>query len=134
MQEVVTPKAVYHSRAFQALKEITDDFINVLWLSRHDPTEQQITELEEKLGKPLQIFQIDKRVATVSEIIELMNRYMCTEIVAVLPISMLSQLLKQGVKPIRAVMKYDPELPPDQEPEFQKFVRVVKVEIIEQDL
>jgi len=134
MQEVVTPKAVYHSEAFRALHEITDDFINVLWLSRHSPTQEQIDTLEQKLGKPLQIFQVDKRLSTTEEVIELMNRYMCTELVAVLPINMLAQVLKLGIKPIRAKMKYDPNKPADQVPEFEKFVRLEKIEIIERDL
>jgi len=128
----IAPTAVYHSENF--VDEFAKDFVNVLWLSRHAPTKEQIDTLSEKLGKPLQIFQYSVTINRAEEVIELMKLCMCTEVVTVLPINLLASLLKLGVKPIRAVMRRVITENGEAYFHFEKYVRVTKVEIIEEDL
>jgi len=108
----------------------------VLWLSRHAPTEEQCLDLEATLG-PVEIIQHTESVRDAEEVIFLMAEHKCNEIVAVLPLNILADLVKRGIKPIRAVMERkvirkglsDGEETLEAEFKFKYFERVLKVEV-----
>ncbi|MBQ8749664.1 MAG: hypothetical protein IJZ29_04290 [Clostridia bacterium] len=69
----------------------------ILWLSRHQMTEEQIGSLKEKYGE-VEVVQHDEQVNSASEILPLINE---VDILAVvLPIDMVGNLLKLTDKPI----------------------------------
>jgi len=109
----------------------------VLWLSRHAPTEEQCLDLEATLG-PVEIIQHTESVRDAEEVIFLMAEHRCDEVVAVLPLNILADLVKKGIKPIRAVMERrivkrglsdDGEETLEAEFKFKYFERVLKVEV-----
>jgi hypothetical protein len=76
---------------------------NVLWLSRHEPTEPQIKELKRILGN-VNINHISATVKDVDDVLSLMREHHIDELVAVLPLSLIADLTRKGVQPLRAVM------------------------------
>lgn len=80
--------------------------VRVLWLSRHKPTDVQVTELQKKLGLGVEIVPVSTKVESGQEVLDLMGRYYCHDyVVAVLPIELIAEVCSLGVKPLRAVMK-----------------------------
>lgn len=76
----------------------------MLWLSRHEPQEEQVSELERIFGE-VEITQVSKTVSGTPEVLNLMQEHGAEELVAVLPIGLIAELTEKGVHPIRAVMK-----------------------------
>jgi len=105
----------------------------VLWLSRHEPQEEQIKELEKVFGG-IEIVQVSKTVSGAMEVLKLMQENETDELVAVLPISLIAELTEKGVHPLRAVMKR--ELNEEGEAIFthEYFERVMRVDIISHPL
>jgi len=105
----------------------------VLWLSRHEPQEKQIKELEKVFGG-IEIVQVSKTVSGAMEVLKLMQENETDELVAVLPIGLIAELTEKGVHPLRAVMKR--ELNEEGEAIFthEYFERVMRVDIISHPL
>lgn len=79
--------------------------MRVLWISRHKPTNKQITELQKKFGRDTDVCVVSTNIKSGQEVLDLMGRYRCDEVVAVLPVNLIAELTSLGVKPLRAVMK-----------------------------
>jgi len=102
----------------------------ILWLSRHSPTSTQKNILEATLCEPIDIIQVGTTVRSHYEVREMMEHYKCDDIVAVLPLSIIAQLCSIGINPIRPV----PSKRNGEETEFNDFVRVEKVEVVQHPL
>lgn len=76
----------------------------ILWISRHPPQETQIKDLELAFGL-VEIVEHAETIKNAKEIQELMAKEDCNDVVAVLPLNLLSDLVKMGIRPIRAIMK-----------------------------
>lgn len=101
----------------------------VLWISRHAPTQPQISELQEAFG-PVDVIQESVTIGKATEVKDLMAQHGATEVVAVLPVNLLAELTRLGIKPIRAVMER--QLHADGSVDFVhlRFERVERVEIV----
>lgn len=106
----------------------------VLWLSRHKPTSKQINELNTKLGEGdgCKVIAVDKHITYAKEVEELMDEHHCTELVAVLPFTIIAELTENGVYPIKAVMERNVHLDGGATFNFSHFERIKKV-VIEVD-
>lgn len=86
--------------------------VRILWLSRHKPQEEQIRMLQEKFGS----IMIIHRDATLDsdpqkaarQLRDMMEEEGANEVVCVLPITHLAEIVKLGIKPIRAIMRRVP--------------------------
>lgn len=76
----------------------------LLWLSRHYPTETQQKELHRIFGN-YKIFHYRNPVYSGSEVINLINSYAIDEVFVVLPQHLVEELVKLGIKPIKAKMQ-----------------------------
>jgi len=104
---------------------------NVLWVSRHKPLDSQRKELESMYGKPLHIVMISESITKVDDILD-----HCIDdtiaIMAVLPVDLLSALVKRSTVPVlRAVMKYPEGDRTNAIPEHAGFVEVLECEYTE---
>lgn len=101
----------------------------ILWVSRHAPTQPQVDELQQVFG-PVDIVQESITIGKASEVKDLMERHNAAEVVAVLPVHLLAELTRLGIRPIRAVMER--QLHNDGSVDFihQRFERVERVEIV----
>jgi len=84
----------------------------ILWLNRHRPTSYQINQLENYFGAITLIervigFDTDPQIG-VDQIQQLMTIEQADEIIAVVPLSHVAELIKRGIKPLRAIMKREP--------------------------
>ena len=71
----------------------------VLWISRHEMTAEQLTDLERVLGGPVRLLPWRDTVRSLSEIAPFLNA--CDAVAAVLPPELLSKLLSMaGQKPV----------------------------------
>ena len=95
----------------------------ILWLSRHDPNSEQIQELNRIFNFKYELVIIDKRVDNAKEVIDLMEVNGVDDIIAVLPLELIEELIRLGVKPIRANMKFE-----NNKFLFKHFERVMKIE------
>ena len=105
----------------------------ILWLSRHEPQPVQVEELEKIFGT-VDIIQVSTVINKVDEIIQIMKENNADEIVVVLPLNLISELLRQGVKPLRAVMERILKEDGDVEFRHSHFERIMKIEIITEKL
>lgn len=112
------------------------------WLSRHEPTEIQIRQLvdhffgssgltEMDAASLLKIDVISQSFNNVKEIINVVKGY--DDVVAVLPINLISDLTKSGIKPIRAVMRRNISCS-DVTFEHDYFERIIEVKIVSERL
>lgn len=104
----------------------------VLWLSRHEPQDEQVKELESKLGPgPVEIVQVSATINRAKEIVDLMKIHGCDEVVVVLPINLLADFIRIADKPpIRAVMNREVDANGNATFQHSHFERVVKVEVV----
>ena len=107
---------------------------NVLWVSRHKPMDSQRKELESMYGKPLHIIMIPESITKVDDILD-----HCIDdtvaIMAVLPVDLLSSLVKRSHIPVlRAVMRYPEGDRTNAVPEHAGFVEVLECEYTETKL
>lgn len=102
----------------------------ILWVSRHAPTQPQVDELQQVFGPDVEVIQESITIGKASEVKDLMERYNAAEVVAVLPVHLLAELTRLGIRPIRAVMER--QLHNDGSVDFihQRFERVERVEIV----
>lgn len=119
--------------------------MKILWLSRHIPQEKQVEALKEKFGNDIKIVQKSISLNNnpylgANEVEELLQEIGAIEMVGVLPIAHVAQLTKRNIKPIRAIMTRTPtgKMLDNGEIEyefvFEKFERILKVEIVSEDL
>ncbi len=107
--------------------------INILWVSRHPPKDEQKIELEEVFGH-VHFIQISKTIKDGWEVTDLKEKYETEEVVAVLPIQIMAQLTRMGIEPIRAIMDRNVKENGDVEFVHERFERIEKVEIITSSL
>lgn len=110
--------------------------VTVMWLSRHEPTDEQKAVLEDKLAggeAQLCIHQISKSVTNGSEVVNLFLECFADEMVVVLPLDILADLVtnlrEKGIaqKPIRAVMRRLLASDGSVSFQFERFERVVNI-------
>lgn len=101
----------------------------ILWLSRHAPTHEQLQELQQVFG-PVDVIQESVTISRAEEVQDLMVQHGTSELVAVLPVHLLAELTRLGIRPIRAVMER--QLHDDGSVNFvhRFFERVERVEIV----
>jgi len=75
----------------------------VLWLTRHGPTAAQIKSLSQAFGQ-VEIVRRSVTIDTAHDVIRLMRRENCTEVVVVLPPLTLTELVSSGVYPLLSVL------------------------------
>lgn len=107
--------------------------VRILWLSRHNPKDEQVKELTEKFGG-VEIIQKSVTVSSANEIKELMEEVQAQEMVVVLPTNLLAELTNLGFQPIRAVMNRIVHENGEVEFTHSHFERVERVEIITKPL
>ncbi len=103
--------------------------MNILWLSRHEPTQKQKAELRKIFGKKVKTHQVAATISKGEEVQALMRLHNCREVVTVLPITLLEQVTTLGVKPIRAVMERRFDAKGNVQFHFSHFERVEHVEV-----
>ena len=107
---------------------------SVLWVSRHKPLDIQKKDLEKMYGKPLHIVMLPDTITQAQDIIDHCVKD-TVAIVAVLPVDLLSDLLKLSRIPVlRAVMRYPNGDRTDAVPEHSGFVEVVECTYSENEL
>jgi len=62
-------------------------------------------ELKEVFGNDVKLIKHHQKVRSGHEVIELMKKNDCSEVMAGLPLSMVQELVDQGIQPIRAIME-----------------------------
>lgn len=107
---------------------------NILWLSRHSANNKQIKELEEVFNDTVDIIKVSATIQTPREVKDLMAKFKCDDVVAVLPLSMLAKMTNIGIRPLRAVMSR--ELDNQGEPVFhhEYFERIFDVNVVSRSL
>jgi len=102
----------------------------ILWLSRHAPTEEQINALSEIFGE-VDIIQVSKTVKNAGDVFLLIKEVKADELVAVLPINLIADLTRHGIKPLRAVMsRHIDKETGEVSFTFDHFERVERVDIV----
>lgn len=102
--------------------------MRILWLSEHPPTQEQETELYRIFGPVPEAVQTCPVIQASSEVRNLMHLLGCQTVVdvdAVLPLHVVADLTRMGVKPIRAVM-----VRKDDAICFSHFERIERVDVI----
>lgn len=101
----------------------------ILWLSRHEPQNEQIAELLQVFGE-VEIVQVAKNIQSGNDVLQLMQDTGADEVVAVLPIPLLQEVLRLGVRPLKAVMKRT--LHEDRPATFEHdhFERIERIEVV----
>lgn len=112
----------------------------ILWISRHPILPKQKQELRRIFGE-CEVWQFKNKVRDIAHIFELIQKSKADEVVTVLPLSIIMQLVERGIKPLYAVMKSTNPEDADYIDEgtgraykFTKFVRIVKFEMVTEDL
>lgn len=104
----------------------------ILWLSRHDIDGKQMSVLKKQFG-PCEFKHVRKEVKSADTVLELMKKHKAETLVAILPVKITQELLKQGVQPIRPVMKRE-KTDDGICFEFSHFERVEKIEVVTRKL
>jgi hypothetical protein len=114
----------------------------ILWFSRHPMMEFQRPILQKIFGNDFELEQMIGRDAYISaeKIVDYMKRNKFDEIVMVAPLSVMAKVIELGIKPIKADVV---EVKDSREATFSyngrhykflKFVRVVKLELVTENL
>lgn len=101
----------------------------ILWISRHVPTDTQMEDLRCLFGD-VQVIRISQTFETGGDVAVLAKQHDVDEVMAVLPMQMIAQLIRAGVKPIRAVMRRGENESGDITYEHIAFERVLSIEVI----
>jgi len=103
--------------------------MNIIWLSRHEPTAEQEKKLRSIISFD-KLIVVSKTISRSSEIKSLMSENEASEIVAVLPINLVSDLInREQIKPIRAVMNRQLDENGEATFIFSHFERVLSVAV-----
>lgn len=79
--------------------------MNILWLSRHEPTVKQKEDLMRIFGNGITLVKKSVSVRNGREVVEMMKQEDCEEAVVVLPINIIQQIIEHcNVMPLRAVI------------------------------
>jgi hypothetical protein len=85
----------------------------IVWLSRHHPAPKQLQELE-RLFPGHRLITDTRAFDSVDDIITRFHSYKGDEMVVVAPLTVIRELVKRGIKPLRSEMKQVPHsLDPD---------------------
>lgn len=114
--------------------------MKIMWFSRHAPIPKQITELMRIFGDNTKVIIDPKPFSNADDVIERYKKSGSDEMVIVAPMTVINELLKRGIKPLYAEMEqvnsgeeYDVEAN-GRKYKFLKFTRIVKIDIIKEDL
>ena len=110
--------------------------MTILWLSRHAPEDVQEQELRALYAPdPLEIVWIMEGYGRdeVDRIITEMEKYDPVDLVVVLPLPMLAELTRKGIKPLRAIMTR--RIKPNGDKVFThlKFERIASIELVTEE-
>ena len=112
----------------------------VYWLSRHQPLPSQLAELRRLFGEDVIVEQDPKPFDSVDDILSRFHQSGADELLVVAPLSVISQLVQRGVKPLWAEMEQVADLSRAETEaagryyRFVRFRRIVGVEIKFEDL
>jgi len=114
----------------------------IWWFSRHKPMDFQIPILREKFGEDMVLVQSSESEAymTGDKIVECMHRERFDEIIMVAPLSVIEKVIERGLRPIKAEVVEVKDAHSAtfifnrRHYKFIKFVRIVRIEIITEDL
>jgi len=115
----------------------------ILWLSRHPVLESQKAELKRLYGEDVKIVWWNKTVKNSGHVLDLMREKGADDVVAVLPLSIIDYLTKEGVYPLFSEMEYVGDKNSDAPAEyvdertgrkyrFKRFVRIKAVIIMKE--
>lgn len=120
--------------------------MKVLWVSRHEPLESQLKELQRLFGADVQVDRHTKAYANAAEVVRVYRRGFYDEMVLIAPLSVCKVIATFGIKPLYSDMeqieKGDPriELTVNNTREklekvtryyrFVKFKRMERIEIV----
>ena len=116
--------------------------IRIYWLSRHHPLPAQLDELRRVFGDDTQVVEDNRPFGNATDMLARYERSGCSEMVVVLPESILRRLVDLGIRPLRAKMVEVPALTDanretvakSQVWRFVEFERVVRYEFITEKL
>jgi hypothetical protein len=114
--------------------------ISILWLSRHEALPEQVRELERLFGADCHICYDPEPFNGAQDIVNRVKNGNYDEVVLVAPLPVIAEVLRLGLRPLQAVMKVVSQDTPGAHfingryYIFEKFVRVVKVEVVTEDL
>lgn len=77
----------------------------IIWFSRHEPLESQITELKRLFGEETEIIQDPKPFSSAEEVVKRYKEMNGDDMVVVAPLSVLGRLCQLGIKPLWADME-----------------------------
>ena len=103
----------------------------ILWISRHEPLEDQLDELKKRFGE-VEIEQVSQYFNSGKSVYNLMQEMDCDAIVTILPIDYMAELNDLGVNPLIAIMRRYYNSKDKAKFSHEKFVRVNELEL--QDL
>jgi len=114
----------------------------ILWISRHPILKSQENELKRLFGE-VEIIWWNKSVINVGHVLDLMKYNKADEVVAVLPLSIIQYLVKEGVYPLFSEMEYvgdkNSDVPAEYIDErtgrkyrFKQFVRIKDIIIVKE--
>lgn len=111
----------------------------ILWISKHPPLLKQIQELNRRFGT-VEIIQYAGFVIDANHVKQLILKYQADDVVTILPLTMIQKLCELGIKPIYPKIRQVSSDPCDYTDKsgrkyvFEKFVRVLNVKMITEDL
>lgn len=77
----------------------------IYWLSRHPPLKVEVDALKAKFGSDCKIIQDPNPVDDVDDIIKRFRESGASEIVVVLPYSLIHKLIQRGISPLMPIME-----------------------------
>lgn len=109
--------------------------MNILRLTRHEPSREQISELMRIYGNGVNVVTVCETVPDAKRVAELVEEHKADVLEVVLPIGLLAEVLKTVKVPvIRAVMLRELKEDGTVEFIFDHYERVVKVEVVTERL
>ena len=110
----------------------------IVWFSRHLPTHSQLSELN--LLYPNHLLRIDTRAFDgADDVVERFHALSGDEMVVVAPLTVIRELVKRGIRPLRAVMEQCAEVDAEvsvngRHYRFLHFNRITDITVEEEEL
>jgi hypothetical protein len=124
------------------IKKKEREMKKILWFSRHKPMEFQVPILRKVFGEDMVLEQRVGNDAYMSaeKIVQFMKDNHFNEIIMVAPLSVMAKVIELGVKPIKADVTEVKDVRDStftfsgRHYKFNKFVRVMRLELVTEDL
>jgi hypothetical protein len=113
--------------------------MKIIWFSRHEPIQKQITELKRIFGSDVEIILDSNPFSNADDVANRFKRSGAEEMVVVAPLSVIIELIKRGIRPLYAEMKlvqgneYDVTVN-GRKFVFDRFVRITAIEVKKEEL